>query len=204
LIGAGIAVAARFTTSLRVGSGAATLAALDGTDGIIMADGMTAGFLCRDRDDSTKRGVLKRKTNIIIGTELVDLVTIDPTTGGVTLLAGGHFAVVQATGPTIAANAGAGTGPTIAVAGTDHSGLVTLTTGTATVAASNFFTLTFHTAYAAAPKAAMLFPASQNTAGLAVTQVPYVAAVGANSFIVNTAAVAPTASTAYAWYYLVL
>jgi hypothetical protein len=85
LIGAGIAVAARFTTSLRVGSGAATLAALDGTDGLVMADGAAAGFYFRNRANATKYGALYRDGTLrLFASETGDLWLVDQVTGLIT------------------------------------------------------------------------------------------------------------------------
>jgi hypothetical protein len=97
LIGGGIALAARFTTSLRVGSGAATLAAFDGLDGVVMADGATAALVTRDRAANTRWMQWYRNTTIRIGVETGDLWLIDPTTGAATLaLTNGAWTTVVA------------------------------------------------------------------------------------------------------------
>jgi hypothetical protein len=80
----GLPFAARFKTSLRVGSGSAALAAFDGTDGQIIADGALAIFRARDRADSTKHVYLYRNGTVRIGVETGDLWLIDPTTGQLT------------------------------------------------------------------------------------------------------------------------
>jgi hypothetical protein len=104
LIGGGIALAARFTTSLRVGSGAATLAAFDGADGFIMADGTAAGFYFRNRADATKYGALYRTGTLrLFASETGDLWLIDPVTGliaqaALTTLAAGTNIALGVTG----------------------------------------------------------------------------------------------------------
>lgn len=77
----GFPLAARLKKSLRVGGGAATLAALDGTDGAIMADGPSAALLTRDRNDATKYASLYRNNTIRLGTEAADLWLINAATG---------------------------------------------------------------------------------------------------------------------------
>ncbi len=56
--------------------------------------------------------------------------------------------------PTIAANAGAGTSPTVSISGTDMSGTITVTTGTSPTANTAIATVTFNSAYTAAPRVA--------------------------------------------------
>lgn len=80
----GVPAAARLMTSLRVGTGAATLAALDGSDGQVVADGALAGFTARDRADSTKWFTLFRNNTIGLATQAATLWTIDATTGLIT------------------------------------------------------------------------------------------------------------------------
>lgn len=53
--------------------------------------------------------------------------------------------------PTIAAGAGAGTSPTVSIAGNDLAGEITITTGSAPTAAGTIVTVTYNTAYGAAP-----------------------------------------------------
>jgi hypothetical protein len=82
LLGAGLSVKARLKTSLRVGSGAATLAAQDGVDGLVMADGAFAAYFARDRNDSTKYfGWYENTTIRLYNPAVGDLWLIDPTTG---------------------------------------------------------------------------------------------------------------------------
>jgi len=53
--------------------------------------------------------------------------------------------------PTVAALAGIGTGGTVTLAGTDHAGVITLTTGTGTPGGGDILRVTFNTAKSAIP-----------------------------------------------------
>lgn len=68
--------------------------------------------------------------------------------------------------PTIAANTGAGTSPTIGISGTDLGFTVTLTAGTSPVSGTDLFTVTFATAYGATPTGVNLTSLNANAAGL--------------------------------------
>jgi hypothetical protein len=108
--------------------------------------------------------------------------------------------------PSIAAGTGAGTTPTVSVAGTDQSGTINVTTGTTPTAAATVVTITFATAFGAAPKAVLLTPANALTAALAVAAQPYEdsSVRAAASFVVKANGTALAASSAYKWNYLVL
>ncbi len=102
--------------------------------------------------------------------------------------------------PSIAAGAGAGTGPTVSVAGTDIAGVITVTTGTGP-ATGKLAGITFASAFTAAPNV-VLTPANANAAGLQA----YVdsATTSTTVFDLDAATTAPTASTTYKWYYHVI
>jgi hypothetical protein len=108
--------------------------------------------------------------------------------------------------PSIAVGTGAGTGPTVSVAGSDQAGTINVTTGTTPTAAATIVAITFATAYGVTPKAVLLTPANAATAALAVGAQPFedssVRATG--SFVLKANGTALTASTAYKWNYLVL
>lgn len=108
--------------------------------------------------------------------------------------------------PTIAAGAGAGTTPTVSVtAGSgDVNGSINVTTGTTPSAAAVVATVTFGTAYAAAPKTVILFPANAATANLSTYGGPFVGAITTTTFTVDVGTIALPASTALKWYYLVI
>lgn len=102
----------------------------------------------------------------------------------------GHL-VPTGSAPTVAAQAAAGTSATAAVAGKDTAGTVTVTSGSASLAAGNQAVVTFAQAFAVAP-VVVLSPASAAVAALA----PYVAAATTTTFTIAFGS-APTASTAY-------
>jgi hypothetical protein len=81
LLGYGLKAKVRFTTSLRVGSGAATLASLDGADGLVMADGASAALVGRDRSNSAHYFLWYEDTTIRLATQGADLWLIDAGTG---------------------------------------------------------------------------------------------------------------------------
>ncbi|MEO7212664.1 hypothetical protein [Mucilaginibacter sp.] len=70
--------------------------------------------------------------------------------------------------PTITAGTGAGTSPTVSVSGNDIAATVTITTGTSPTASATVATVTFNTAFGAAPKLA-LFPSNGPAIELAST-----------------------------------
>lgn len=104
--------------------------------------------------------------------------------------------------PTIAAGTGAGTTPTISIAGTDLAGEITLTTGTTPATSATVFTVTFNTAYGAAPRV-VLWP-SNSAAGDAVgiNGVGIYTTSTATTFVVSvSAANSLVASTQYRWFF---
>jgi hypothetical protein len=102
--------------------------------------------------------------------------------------------------PSIAAGAGAGTGPTIAISGTDVSGVITLTTGTTPTTPATIATITFATAFAAAPKGVILTPSNAAAAALAAAS-PYVddSATSTSQFLLKSQGAGLAATTAYRW-----
>ena len=72
----------------------------------------------------------------------------------------------QNTAPTIAAGTGAGTGPTISISGNDLEGTITLTPGSSPANAATVWTVTFNTAFATAPKGAIITAGDVDAAAL--------------------------------------
>lgn len=101
--------------------------------------------------------------------------------------------------PTIAAGAGAGTGPTVAIAGTDQGFRVILTTGTTPAANGTIATITFGASWLVGAPATTWSPGNAATASLAAAAQPFVSAISttAITFTANTTALA--ASTQYIW-----
>lgn len=102
----------------------------------------------------------------------------------------GHI-VPTGSAPTVAAQAAAGTSATAAVTGKDTAGTVTVTSGSASLAAGNQAVVTFNHAFDVAP-VVVLTPGSAAVAALA----PYVAAATTTTFTIAFGS-APSASTAY-------
>lgn len=115
------------------------------------------------------------------------------------LVVNGHIVSGGST-PTIAAGAAACTTPTVSVSGTDTSGTITVTTGTGCGATGKLATVTFSSAFGAAPRITMT-PAGASGAALQA----YVdsATTSTTTFDLGTAT-APANSTTYKWYYHVI
>lgn len=104
------------------------------------------------------------------------VVTIPAATGGgnqgnvelsaAALQVTGHLTSLQATAPTVAVQANAGTGATASIdaAATDSKGIVTVTTGTLSISTGSYCVVTFNTPYATAPT--VVLSANNAAAGL--------------------------------------
>lgn len=115
---------------------------------------------------------------------------------GITVdLAKGHL-VPTGTAPAAAAQAGAGTGATATVAGRDTAGVVTLTSGSASLASGAQVVLTFAQPFAVAPVPVV------SGGPLAVALHPYISAT--TTALTISFASAPSASTAYLINYVVV
>jgi hypothetical protein len=108
--------------------------------------------------------------------------------------------------PTIAAGAGAGTSPTITITGNDVDGVIKVVAGTSPSATSTIVTVTFNTAYAAAPNVSIT--PGNGTAAITQQGTSYVIcpAVGQSSGPTTTtftlqASGALTAASTYVWTY---
>lgn len=105
--------------------------------------------------------------------------------------------------PTIVAGAGAGTSPTVAIQGTDNGGLITVTTGTATVGSSSILvTINFHWGFQH-NSYPVLSPANATTAALSGATQIYTPAGGTTAWTIQTGTLALAASTTYSWTYSV-
>ncbi len=107
--------------------------------------------------------------------------------------------------PTIAAGAAAGASPTVAVAGSDIAGVITITTGTTALGSNGTLaTVSFRKARAAAPQAVILTPANAAAAALAEALVPFVdsAAMTAAQFVIKAGATALVDATAYKFHFV--
>ncbi len=100
--------------------------------------------------------------------------------------------------PGIAGGPAACTTPTVFMSGTDITGMIDVTTGTACPGTGKLATITFNKPFSVAPRV-LLTPANANAAGLTV----YVdsSTISATTFDLQVAAGTITDSTDYRWYY---
>jgi hypothetical protein len=108
--------------------------------------------------------------------------------------------------PSIVAGNGAGTSPTISLSGSDQAGLITLTTGTTPTASSVVATVTFGFSYFSTPRAVLLTAANAATAALTGSGKVFASSAGASptQITLNAGSTPLAASTAYAWWFVVL
>lgn len=103
--------------------------------------------------------------------------------------------------PTILAGAGAGTGPTISIDGTDHSFKVELTTGTVPPTGV-IFTVTWGASWTGPQTPQPTFsPGNNNSAALSGTSSPFILGVSAGSMQFNSGSAALAATTFYRWHF---
>jgi len=120
-----------------------------------------------------------------------------------TSLATAHI-VGNGLAPAIAAGTAAGTGPTLILDGSDLSGRISVTTGSAPASSAIVATVTFATAFGAAPKAVILTPANSATAALSGAAAPWIdlASDISTSMFRFRVSTALAATTAFQWYYI--
>ena len=108
--------------------------------------------------------------------------------------------------PTISAGAGAGTSPTISIAGIDECGYISLTTGTSPSTSSTVATITFSITYGVVPKCVLITPANAAAAELMGTGFVYVnqSGISATSWSISVGSTALDATTDYKWYFRVM
>ncbi len=99
--------------------------------------------------------------------------------------------------PSIAAGAGAGTSPSIAISGSDAGFTVTLTEGNPS-ATGVIFTATLGSPSSGAPPRVGISPGNAATAALSGTSVPFVTKSN-TTVVLNSGSVALTAGTVYVW-----
>jgi hypothetical protein len=104
--------------------------------------------------------------------------------------------------PTIAAGTGAGTSPTVSIAGTDNAGTITVTTGTLpTGTNATVCTVTFSKAYVSAPY--IVFCPSNSTAATLSGVTMVYPTTGTTSFTIVSGTTALTAASTYTWNYMI-
>lgn len=177
---------------------------IQGGSGIAIDSGesnlnLTGNIITKPQIDSSVAFVMQNSA----GTDLFTADTADMTitiyalaiTTNITV--DGHI-VTGGLAPTIVAGAAACTTPTVSVSGTDTSGTITVTTGTACATSGALATVTFVTAFGAAPHV-IVTPGGSNSLALGA----YVddSTVSTTSFTLGTNGT-PANSTAYRWNYL--
>lgn len=103
---------------------------------------------------------------------------------------------------TIAAGAGAGTSPTISITGNDVTGVISLATGTSP-SGTTLATITFANAYGTAPKTVIITPQILPASSYNNNRAGFASATTTGGWTL-TAGAQLSASTTYAWYYLVI
>ncbi len=113
---------------------------------------------------------------------------------------GQHHHGLNTAAPTIAAGTGAGTTPTVSVAGNDTAMLVTVTTGTTPTASATVVTITYNATWAAVPKP-ILMPANAASAALSGTASVFITqgSTTTTTFVLTVGSAALSAATTYAW-----
>lgn len=108
--------------------------------------------------------------------------------------------------PTIAAWTGAGTTPTVRIAGTDVRGTITVTTGSKPSASAVVATVTFNVTYGNAPGVIILQPSNEAAAVLsgAATVFENKANRSATAFVIRVGSMPLAGTTTYLWDYLVM
>jgi hypothetical protein len=127
--------------------------------------------------------------------------TMQPVTGATTLLTATVNQIVGGgASPTMAASAGAGISPSCTtIAGTNIAGVISCTTGTATVASATLASVTFNGALATAPQGCTLM--ARNAAAAGVVGTVYTTAPTVSGWSIAVGGTAVAASTAYSWSY---
>jgi hypothetical protein len=100
--------------------------------------------------------------------------------------------------PTVAAGAGAGTSPTISIAGTDHGFAVTLTTGNP-IATGTVFTVTFGASWTSSAPQVGREDGNANASALSGTSRPFTSAVSTTTMTFTSGSVALATATQYIW-----
>jgi len=113
---------------------------------------------------------------------------------------------LSSTVSTIAAGTGAGTSPTISIAGSDQAGVISLTTGSSPSTSATVATITFATVFATTPRCVILTPANAATAALSGTSSVFVLNTDTTTSLwkITSGSAALTGATAYKWHYLVI
>ena len=114
-----------------------------------------------------------------------------------------HFVGNNSGNQTVTPGTGAGAGNSASQAGTDQSGIINITTGTAPAGSNAIIaTIGFGTAYPVACYVT-LTPANAITAALSGTTMAYVSSTSTSGFVISSGTLALASGTLYQWYYSV-
>ncbi|HSW92632.1 MAG TPA: carbohydrate binding domain-containing protein [Patescibacteria group bacterium] len=170
--------------------------------------GLIGSVIIKPPADTTNAFQLQNSTGVpLLVTDTTSMmITIQGTDTAFTKLVtnNAHIGSTQTTPPTIATPTNCGTAPTAALTAgsTDTAGTFTITTGTGGTSSTCDAVLTFHQAYAAAPKTILVM--GKTDAASAARQI-YVSTANATTFTVSFGASAAGAnSTAYSFSYWVV
>ncbi len=106
--------------------------------------------------------------------------------------------------PGTVAGSGAGTSPTVFIAGTNEGGFINITTGTLPASSSGIITVTFSNSFNFPNNCSVtLYPKNSNTAQLSGVSAVFVSSTFANSWSLTSGSVALAAGTDYSWSYKV-
>lgn len=150
----------------------------------------------------------RRILNLIEGSNSTLTIGDDDTNDeiDITVASSGGTSIIGGGTPSIAAGTGAGTGPTLAITGTDRAGVISVEAGTTPAGSlADIFVVTFSTAFATAPPVVILTPANINSAAIAISNAPYIAnSITTTTFrLKSNTATGLVAGTSYLWYYFV-
>lgn len=105
--------------------------------------------------------------------------------------------------PSNAAGTGAGTGPTVTIAGTDIGGTVTVLTGSSPTASGIIVTVTYAASAYPTGSYPVLYPANASAASLTGTS-QITASGTTTTFVITAGSAALAASTTYVWNYQII
>jgi hypothetical protein len=108
-----------------------------------------------------------------------------------------------ATAPGIVAGAGAGTGPTVGVTGTDQSGQISVLTGSGPTGSAVVATVNFANTWGSTP-GVILVPANAAAAALSGNAAVFLSSPGNTSFALSVGSTQLSATTTYLWNYFVV
>lgn len=139
----------------------------------------------------------------VTATQTIGIGTTTPRNSS-TLDVNGITAVAQLVGnsgaPTVAVGAGAGSGATASIAGTNLAGVVTVSTGTSTTGSSVLATITFNGTLGTAPQGCTLFPRNANAVGQVA--MVYTTAPSTTIWTISVGGSAiPASTTSFIWSY---